>query len=94
MMLSLLINLLDLFFIFAVINSAKNNSIHCLLIFGLVSLTIPYQKQEIKKKPIESYLVFENSVDVSESVNDTSDLLDEVILEIDTPKIILWTEKQ
>jgi hypothetical protein len=61
-------------------SSALSILLHGVFIFGLLNFTLPYQKQEVKKKPIKSYLFFENSVSISKPVNNSTDMLDEVIV--------------
>ena len=59
-------------------SSALSILLHGVFIFGLLNFISPYQKQEIKKKPIKSYLFFENAAAISEPVNNSTDMLDEV----------------
>jgi hypothetical protein len=39
-------------------SAALSILLHGVFIFGLVSFTLPYQKQKVQKKPIKSYLFF------------------------------------
>lgn len=62
-------------------SAALSILLHGIFIFVFVSFTSPYQNQEVKNKPIKSYLFFKNSVAVSDPVNNTTDGLDEVIVQ-------------
>ncbi|MDP5031292.1 MAG: hypothetical protein NWQ54_18350 [Paraglaciecola sp.] len=60
-------------------SAALSILLHGVFIFGLVGFTLPYEKQEVRNEPIKSYLFFEKSAAGSESVNNSTNMLDEVI---------------
>jgi hypothetical protein len=62
-------------------SAALSILLHGVFIFGLVSITLPYQKQKVQKKLIKSYLLFKSSAVVSEPVNNSTDMSDEVTVQ-------------